>query len=58
LQSHPLLISTTYKALYSFEEGLPWGTNDATWRYNLSGEELLLTPESGAGLALRWKRPH
>lgn len=37
-------------------EGVLWGTNEATFRYNLSGDELLLTPDSGSGIALRYKR--
>ncbi len=37
-------------------DGVFWGTNHATCRYSLSGDEFLLTPESGSGLALRYKR--
>jgi hypothetical protein len=37
-------------------EGVLWGTNQATCRYTLSGDELTLTPESGSGFMLRYQR--
>jgi hypothetical protein len=37
-------------------EGVLWGHNEATMRYDLSDDELVLTPDAGAGLALRYRR--
>ncbi len=37
-------------------EGVLWGTNRATFRYTLTGDELLLSPEGGSGMALRYRR--
>jgi hypothetical protein len=37
-------------------EGVLWGKNRVTARYTVSGDELLLTPEGGVGIALRYKR--
>src|SRR5689334_8106786 len=33
-------------------EGGLWGHNEVTVRYEISGDELVLTPDAGAGLAL------
>jgi hypothetical protein len=37
-------------------EGVLWGENEATRRYEITGDELVLTTEGGAGIALRYKR--
>jgi hypothetical protein len=37
-------------------EGALWGTNEATVRYDVNGDELVLTPDSGSGLALRYRK--
>lgn len=37
-------------------DGVFWGKNRATARYTLSGDELVLMPDTGAGIALRYKR--
>jgi len=37
-------------------EGVIWGENEVTMRYDLSGDELVLTPDSGVGLALRYRK--
>ncbi|WP_088252597.1 zinc ribbon domain-containing protein [Fimbriiglobus ruber] len=37
-------------------EGVLWGTNDATARYDISGDELTLTPDAGAGIAIRYRK--
>ena len=37
-------------------EGVLWGHNEATMRYGLNGDELVLTQDAGAGLALRYRR--
>jgi hypothetical protein len=37
-------------------EGVLWGKNEATVRYDISGDELVLTPDAGTGLALRYRK--
>ncbi len=37
-------------------EGVLWGHNEVTVRYEITGDELVLTPDSGAGLALQYRR--
>jgi len=37
-------------------EGVLWGHNEATVRYEISGDELVLTPDAGTGIALRYRR--
>jgi hypothetical protein len=37
-------------------EGVLWGQNEMTVRYELSGDELVLTPDAGAGFALRYRK--
>lgn len=54
-------VSGTYKILsdrriHIDQQGMFWGRNDAIVSYRMSGDELLLTPESGSGLVIRCKR--
>jgi hypothetical protein len=37
-------------------EGVLWGQNEATCRYEISGDDLVLTPDAGVGLALRYRK--
>jgi hypothetical protein len=37
-------------------EGVLWGHNEATVRYEISGDELVLTPDAGAGIAFRYRK--
>ena len=37
-------------------EGVLWGQNEMTLRYEISGDELSLTSDGGAGIALRYTR--
>ena len=37
-------------------EGVLWGRNQADFRYEISGEELLLTTDAGVGITLRFRK--
>ena len=37
-------------------EGVLWGHNEVTVRYDISGDELVLTPDAGVGLAIRYRK--
>lgn len=37
-------------------EGFLWGENEGTERYSFSGDELVLTPDAGAGISVRLRK--
>lgn len=37
-------------------EGVLWGQNEMIARYDIEGDELVLTPDSGVGIAIRYRR--
>jgi hypothetical protein len=53
--------SGTYKLLPNRRielkiDGVLWGQNEGTMRYEISGDELVLTSDGSAGLALRYRK--